>query len=207
MATAGLVLFSNFDNNTLNGGGATATVGWTGDEAASASDLLAIGPGGATFFHENGSLADSDTIYLDHNLNINPRADLRGFSFTFNPNSSYDLTSFSVDVGHATGTGGGQIFTSDLFVSIEDGNGAIFSDDSAMTHNRSFQNRSYDLTGLSLLAGTEYTVTVAMHDLVGNGAFFVSNGITLEGDLIAIPEPSSIWMLAAGVALMCRRKR
>ena len=88
--------------------------------------------------------------------------------------------------------------------------GTLFSDETAMDHNRSFQTRSYDLTGLSLFAGTPYTVTVAMRDLVGNGAYFAADGITLEGTaILIIPEPSraSLLLISAFLLLFHRRRR
>ena len=84
-ADAATILTSDFDGNTLAGGGAMATVTWAGDESSAASSLAAIGPGSSVFGVEGNGLSTGNTIYLDHNLNISPRSDLRGYSFTFTP--------------------------------------------------------------------------------------------------------------------------
>ena len=205
--TGATVLAGNADNTS---GSSTLNVAWTGDEAGSASALTAIAPAGGFTIVNNGSNAysNNNVAYINHNLNIADRANERGYSFTFTTTVAYDLTGLTLLSGHTNDSAASdQAFTSDLSVSIS---GGIFTDTTNVDYNSgaTIKTQNYDLTGTSLSAGTEYTITVTSANMLGGGAYAVYDGITLEGNVSAVPEPSASALLGlGGLALILRRRK
>jgi len=196
-STKAAILVTSDFTGTISGDTNTLDVTWTGLEASAASDLSAIYPSGHSGFgRPGGSFGSDGTAYIDTNLNISPTADPRGYSFTLTPSSAYDLSSLQVRVAHATSSGGFQTFTSDLTVSITEGVDTVFTNTQTVTYDGNWKLETYDLTGKSLAASTAYTVTITMNNLVGGGAYFTSDYVTLT----AVPEPSSLALLAGGLA-------
>ncbi|MGB0993251.1 MAG: PEP-CTERM sorting domain-containing protein [Akkermansiaceae bacterium] len=216
---AATIISSNFDSNTgatalvggadnTSGAGNTLSVTWTGDENATGSALQSISPGGG-FAIVNGSplYSNNNVAFINHNMNIADRAGARGYSFTFTPASAYDLTSLSLRSGHTSAAANqNQAFDSDLTVSIS---GGVFSNTQTIDYDTptpAIRDLNYDLTGTSLSAGVEYTVTITSANMSGGGAYMVYDGITLEGT--AVPEPSSSALIGlGGLALLMRRRK
>lgn len=219
-ANAATLVTSNFDGNTgaaaltgnannSAGAGNTLTVAWTGDESASASALQSISPGGGFAIVKNGNntYSNNNLAYINHNLNIDDLANARGYSFTFTSTVAYDLTQLQVLAGHTNDSAANnQSNSSDLTVSIS---GGVFADTTNINYSSgdAILTQTYNLTGNSLSAGTQYTVTVTNANMVGGGAYMVYDGITLEGT-VAVPEPSSTALLGlGGLALILRRRK
>ena len=219
LASAATIISSTFDANTgattiagnanNTSGSSSLTVTWTGDESGSGSALTAIAPAAGFTIVNNGAnlYSNNNVAYIGHNLNIADRANPRGYSFTFTAATAYDLTGLTVLAGHTNDSAASnQSFASDLTVSIS---GGVFSDTTNVdyTTGAAILTQNYDLTGTSLAAGTEYTVTVTSANMPGGGAYAVYDGITLEGT-VAVPEPSSTALLGlGGLALLLRRRK
>lgn len=218
-SNAATVISSAFDNNTgafaltgnadnTSGAGNSLSVTWTGDEFASGSSLQSISPGGG-FAIVNGSpeYSNNNVAYINHNMNISDRAAARGYSFTFTSTVDYDLTGLIVRSGHTNNTAiSDQAFDSDLTVSIS---GGVFSNTQTVDYDTTpaIKTLNYDLTGNSLQAGIEYTVTVTSANMPGGGAYMVYDGITLEGTA-AVPEPGTSALLGlGGISLILRRRK
>lgn len=219
-AQAATIISSNFDGNTgaavlagnadgTSGAGNTLTVTWTGLESATGSVLQSVSPAGG-FAIVNGSPAysNNNVAFINHNLNAaGQTAAPRGYSFTFTPAVDYDLTGFTVGAGHTNNTASeNQAFPSDLTVTIS---GGVFTNTKTVDYGNgadpTIEIQNYDLTGNSLSAGTQYTVTVTSANLVGGGAFMVYDGVTLEGTVV--PEPSIFALLGLGGLALLRRRR
>lgn len=213
------IISSTFDGNTgaaalagvannTSGAGNTLTVTWTGVEAGTGSTLKSISPGGGFAIVNGGANAYSNAnlAYINNNLNISgATANPRGYSFTFTPTVAYSLARLTVGAGHTNNTAAdNQSFTSDLTVSIS---GGVFSNtknvDYGVATDPTILPQTYDLTGKSLDAGTQYTITVTSANLVGAGAYMVYDGITLE----SVPEPSAALLGALGMLTLLRRRK
>ena len=199
---------SDFNGNTITGGGTGTTVTWTGLESGSASALTAISPGAG--FAVAGKKSTGDNVYINHNLNIDDRANPRGYSFTFTPGVGYDLSSMQLDTAHLNESGGNQAFDSDLVVSITNG-GTVFTETRSVDYepvsSPPFLTQTYDLTGTSLSASTTYTVSVTMNNMVGAGAFFAADNFSISAVPSAVPEPSSLATFCGVLGLMGMRRR
>ena len=213
IATAGMVnaatlLTSNFDGNDATTDPSKATgLTWTTDADVtmnSSGDLTAYGANFGVF----GSNSNVNNITSATNLNTN-RPTERGYSVDFTTTSAFDLTTLSIDSRHLNNTGGTQVFSSDLYYTIEGINGTVgtisgFVDDISYVHG-GYTTTPITLTGESLAVG-EYRVSVGMRDMIGGGAFAAFDGVTLEGT--AVPEPTSTALLGlGGLALIMRRRK
>ena len=197
-AEAAVIVSSDFDGNTITGGGTGMTVTWTGNEMGSASDLTAISPGAG--FAVVGGLSTANNAFINHNLNTAPLTDPRGYSFSFTTGQAgYMLTDLQIIAGHLNGAGGDQTSPSDLTVSITNG-GTIFTETRTINYASApaLKTQDYDLTGLTLSPGSLYTLTVTANNMPGGGAFIAFDGVTLQGNA-HIPEPSTALLLGLGL--------
>ena len=216
------------------GSGTVSGISYTGTAAASAStSLTAIAPGtnGFVFSGPLGSSfpnVNQDVVTISGNLNVaGLTADPRGFSLTFTPTVDRPLSLVSVTAGHFNGNGGFQGFLSDINVDISTTGGtplSIFSGTDILDNGESdpaadgtfdgFPNNpapvgpaiayEFDATGVTLLAGTEYTFSATQNNLQSGGSFAYFDGFSVQ----AVPEPSSVALLAfVGTGLAARRRR
>ncbi len=220
LANAATIISSGFDGNTgatiITGnadnisGSSSLTVFWTGDESGTGSALTAISPAAGFTISRSGQnvYSNNNVAFIGHNLNIFDKANPRGYSFKFTASATYDLISLTLLAGHTTRNGANdREYASDLSVTIS---GGVFTDTTNIDYSSgdTILIQNYDLTGNSLVAGTQYTVTVTSANLSGRGAYMVYDGITLEGDIAVVPEPSSIAFLGlGGLSLILRRCR
>jgi hypothetical protein len=230
-AQADVVLESNFDGNTgaantfANGPGAATVSGitYTGSAAASASSTLtAIAPGTNGFvFSPTFANVNQDVVTISGNLNAASLiAEERGFSLTFTPTVATELAQVSVIAGHFNGNGGFQGFLSDLNVDISTGGASVFSGTTILDNGDDPVNPpsgtydgfpagaaiayDFDASGITLDAGTEYTFSSTQNNLQSGGSFAYFNGFSI----VAVPEPSSLALLAfVGTAVAARRRK
>ncbi|GAA5494466.1 hypothetical protein Rhal01_00627 [Rubritalea halochordaticola] len=216
----GATLFtSNFDGNDSattgylknSSGSSSVTVSWTNVNTAvsNISNISVVSPAGG-FINQGSAYSDGNNLYVNHNLNIDDRADARGYSFTFTLDSAFSLTNLQVISGHTNDTGSqNQAFASDLTFTLS--GGSLGSD---LTETKlqldytgiDYITSDFDLGNTVIDAGT-YTITVFENNMGGGGAYAIYDGITLEGTA-AIPEPSSTALVGlAGLGFILRRRR
>jgi hypothetical protein len=208
-AHADIIILTSQFSGAISADGREKVTTWSGLESANASDLLAVFPTGELGFAQpGGAFGSQDQVFVDTNLNVDPLSDLRGFGFALTPGANYDLASLQIETAHATNTGTAQTFSSDLVLNIREGSNTVFSETkSAIAYNGTFLTQNFDLTGISLEASKTYFVEVGMNNLVGDGAYFSSDSLTLS----AVPEPSGFAFLAvslsAGLVTLRRRRK
>ena len=179
-------------------------------------------------FNASQPNVNEDVVSISGNLNAaGITADPRGFTLTFTPGDDYDLADIDVIAGHFNGNGGLQGFLSDINLSISDSTGSIFSgtdildngeDPGAATATDPYDGfpggvtpgpaiaYTFDATGVTLNAGTTYTIAIDQNNLQSGGSFAYFDGFTVNA--VAIPEPSSLAALAmASFGALARRKR
>lgn len=186
------IISTDYDGNTVAGNIASG-ITYTTDAAISLinnGDLTAVT--GGSGFSVAGNFSTTDTIFVNQNLNT---GNAQGFYFDFSLSANVDLTDLSLTTGHLNASGGGQNFISDLNYDISVlGGSSIVSGTLTVDYapnTTAFFTNNFDLTGNSLSSGQNYRLTVTADNFSGGGAFFAADGLTLSGDVTAIPEPST----------------
>ena len=213
LAQAGILLDTNFDGADLAvlGDGVTTltNVSWTGDQAAGASTTLESFT--AAELH-NGLIGNgSGTDWLDNvgvNANLITGAEL-GIVASFTATASQDLGELVVGHSHLNGNGFLQVFASNLNITLTNTTDGIdlFTDTTFMDYSNdglgyAWRTTAYDLSGVSLEAGKDYTLTMTRDGFVGGGGLPGWNQIQLS----EVPEPATMVLLGLG-SLLLRRKR
>lgn len=201
-----VLLQSDFDGTTgaqtiasADNSSGSATLGitdWTTHASVSSiSDLTAISPGG-TFVNMTGTaFASPDNVYINHNLNIDDRADPRGYSVTFTTDTSWNLGVLVVRAGHSNNTADqNQAFASDLTFVLSGGTlGAPVTQTALQVDYTgiAYIDTEFDMAGTTIGAGT-YTLEVTANNMGGGGAYAVFDGILLATDAPKIAATLSI---------------
>lgn len=122
-----------------------------------------------------------DNVVVDYNLNTD-RPTPRGIVISFSTSAAFDLTELVVGHTHTNNTGGGQTYSSDMTVTLTDvtGSSDLYTDTTNYSYGYAWLSSTYDLTGVSLEAGKDYTLTLTMQDMVGGGAYAAWNQIILS---------------------------
>lgn len=180
----------------------------TGAAAAASTSLTFTGSASGFISETAGTAEAGEPIGVAGNIET---AGSWSTSFTFTANDNYDLSSFDISSYSISGGGAHQgaphqvtwnLIISDagqIFTGI---NGAIEAGGAAA------EAFSIDTTGTSLVSGTTYTfdLTVSSTDTGGNN--IALNQLTLNGNVAAVPEPSSTALLGlGGLALILRRRK
>lgn len=206
-SNADVILTSNFDGNDATTDPSTVTgVTWSVSTGTSMEDSGNLAALNSFNFGVLGGVSTVNNVTVNSNLNT-LRPTTRGFSFAFTTTSDYELTNLNILSKHLNGSGTAQAFVSDLVWSI---NGVASGEVAGVTYlNTSggvYTSNDIDLSGTTLTAGT-YTVEIGMNDMVGGGAFASFDGVTLEGNLSAVPEPSHLMLFGALGLLTLNRRR
>ncbi|WP_018969243.1 sulfatase-like hydrolase/transferase [Rubritalea marina] len=181
------LLSSNFDGHDVAvnvptyekdvSGQGSATVTWVKDASISGMTPLAAITSGGGFVNQGTSLSSGDNLKLNYNLSNGAN---QGFSFNFTSSASWDLSSLVIEAAHLNGTGGGQVYASDLNYSISGGTlVSPVTGSSEVTYSNDYQSVSFDLSGATIGAGT-YTVQIFMNNLSTGGAYAAFDGVTLS---------------------------
>ena len=206
MAQAAL-LETDFDGAIPGAGSELTNVTWIADAAITASstvtsvggyELSNIAPTGAT------PSEWTDNVGVNHNLNTD-RPAARGIVASFSVTGALDLGELVIGHTQTSNVGSLQAFVSDMTVTLTNVTDSLdlFTDTTNYDYSvTGWKSSAYDLSGYSLEAGKDYTITVTMQDMVGGGAYAAWNQISLS----EVPEPATMVLLGLG-SLLLRRKR
>jgi hypothetical protein len=220
-ANAAVILADAFTDVVKTSSPATFASGWdtaVGINApasslafADANDTAASSDDSGTLnFHNNG--ANSGMIDVNNNMTDG------GWSTSISlvldgSTSSIDLTSLSLDIRLTSSTGNTQStssksgrMTAELVGSSSGLLGTIDTDNAS--YPTSDYNRTLDLTSLPNIDTSEtYMLTISALG-TGFGHHKALDALTLNGDITAVPEPSSAALLGlGGLALILRRRK
>lgn len=192
--TTGADVIASADNSS--GSSSLGITDWaTHASVTSISDLTAVSPGG-TFVNMTGmEFASPDNVYINHNLNIDDRADPRGYSLTFTTDTSWNLGVLVLRAGHSNNTASqNQAFASDLTFVLSGGTlGAPVTQTALQVDYTgiAYIGTEFDMTGTTIGAGT-YTLEVTANNMGGGGAYAIFDGILLATDAPKIAATLSI---------------
>ena len=212
-ANAAIILaddFADADRTSSDG-----TIGaWNTVSGISApSTTLQFFKGGTT---NQAALFDNAANDADGAFDVNNNMTAGGWDTTITlavGGSDIDLSSLVLDLKLTSGSGAAQTTGSksgEMLVEFFDvGLSSVGTAD--LGGNQNYPTASYqrtlDVTGISLSAGQTYTMVVSARG-TGHGHHKALDALTLNGDITAVPEPSSAALLGlGGLALILRRRK
>lgn len=193
LAPAATVLQTDFDGATTtvygDGNPNLDGVSWITDVAITAGSTVA-----SFETHELGNIAPSgainmwgDNVGVDFNLNSS-RSTPRGIiaSFTVASGSALLLNDFTIGHTHTSNSGTGQVYSSDMTVTLTNVTDSIvkFTDTTNYNYSRVWVSSTYDLSGIILDGDKDYTITLTMQDMEGGGAYAAWNEIIVTGEVL-----------------------
>ena len=173
------------------------------------------GAGDTSFWYVVNGQQD---LAADPGAGGNPTGDYYGFTVTASAGNTLDLTSIAFDWGSGNNDGStlsGGTFGYRVFASVDGGAFTSVGSDSVTTDVASgawvdHTSANIDLTGLAATVDGG-NVEFRIQPITSSASPGVMNAFqqfNINGDVVAIPEPSSTALLGlGGLALMLRRRR
>lgn len=189
----------------------TARVSWSGKAADTASSLTALSPEGG-FIQFNKGACTKDTLVVSASLSTKKNAHY-GYSFTFTPARSVQLTKIEARAFHMSRVGNPNVFESDFVIEIPELGWSRKIE--SYNYSPNVATHLFDLSGeaLTLSAATQYTVKVYMTGHQSGRSIRAGfDGLRIEGSSPKVPMPTSLsgiwWLGLAGLVFcFCARGR